>query len=225
MKNSNNILISPSIIASDLSEMGSIVTEFDSEIVDLLHMDVMDGNFVPNLTFGPGYIRNLQQHTEIPMDVHLMIEKPENSIESYTELRPWCVTIHYESTRFPGRILTLIRESGIKAGLALNPATPVEAVYDLLDCLDMVLVMSVDPGFYGQPFIMQSLSRIERLKNYLVKNGRDDILIQVDGGINTGNIASVASAGAKVIVAGSSSFKNGPVNSNVRELKKKALMQ
>ena len=159
---SKNVMISPSIIAGDLSTMGKDVAGFDPSIVDLLHLDVMDGNFVPNLTFGPGYIGNLARHTGIPLDVHLMIEKPENSLESYINLFPWCIVIHYESTRFPARCFSLVRGEGIKAGISINPATPVEAIYDLLPYCDMVLVMSVDPGFYGQAFMETAIPRIEK---------------------------------------------------------------
>ena len=149
----SNVLISPSIIAGDLSKMGEMVGSFNPEIVDYLHMDVMDGHFVPNLTYGPAYLEHLSQHSDIPMDVHLMIEEPERTINSYIPLKPWSLTIHYESTRFPARLLTLIREAGIVAGLSINPATPVEAIKDILPYADMVLIMSVDPGFYGQSFM------------------------------------------------------------------------
>lgn len=161
---SRKIMISPSIIAGGLSTIGTDVSGFDPGVIDLLHMDVMDGNFVPNLTFGPGFIKDFKKHTDIPLDVHLMIEKPENSLEKYIELKPEFIVIHYESTRFPARSLKLIRESGIKPGIALNPATPIEAVFDLSEYCDMILIMSVDPGFYGQSFMKNAVSRIARLK-------------------------------------------------------------
>jgi len=220
--NSKNVKISPSIIAGDLSTMGKDVEGFDPEAVDLLHMDVMDGNFVPNLTFGPGFIGNLGKHTKIPLDVHLMIEKPEYSLESYISLKPWCIVIHYESTRFPARCLSLIRENGIKAGISINPATPVESVFDLLPYCDIVLIMSVDPGFYGQSFMETALPRIEKLKRFIDSNNPGKISIQVDGGINMGNIGRVVAAGADIIVAGSSAFKNGDVNGNAVALKRAA---
>ena len=150
MNSDVGILLSPSIIASDLSTMGRDVSAFDPSAFDLLHLDVMDGNFVPNLTFGPGYIKALGAHTSIPLDIHLMIERPELSVERYLECAPWCVTIHYESTRFPSRLLQTIRKAGVRAGISINPATPVEAVHDLCGEVDLILVMSVDPGFYGQ---------------------------------------------------------------------------
>ena len=216
------LLISPSIIASDLSVFGENVKKIDDKVVDLLHIDVMDGNFVPNLTFGPGYAKALKNHSTIPFDVHLMIENPELSIDEYIEIKPWCITIHYESTRFPARLLKMIKEKGIKAGLSINPSTPVESVFDLLPYLDMVLIMSVEPGFYGQSFMETSLKRIKKLSHYISEENFDNIMIQVDGGINPENIKSVVDAGASVIVAGSSAFKNNEVNKNVKELKKKA---
>ena len=222
-KTTDPVLIAPSLIADDLSVMGITARSFDPAIVDLLHMDVMDGNFVPNLTFGPGYIQNLQKHVAVPLDVHLMIEKPEHSVEQYMALKPWCVTIHYESTRFPGRILSQIRNAKIIAGLALNPATPVENSFDLLPFCDIVLIMSVDPGFYGQTFMESSLERIERLAGHLKKAGYGGkIRIQVDGGITRDNISKVVKAGASIVVAGSASFRGGDVNRSVRELKESA---
>jgi ribulose-phosphate 3-epimerase len=203
--------------------MGDSVKKIDPSIIDLLHIDVMDGRFVPNLTIGPGYIKNLKTHTEIPLDIHLMIEKPGDSIKEYIDLNPWAITFHYESTRFSPRLLKVIRDSSIKAGLAVVPSTPVESVFDILPYMDMVLVMSVDPGFYGQPFMENSLSRIRRLRDFTKAEGLD-VLIQVDGGINAENIAKVVSAGADVIVAGNSAFRGGDPNSSVKELKKLALL-
>jgi len=221
----NKILVSPSIIATDLSTLGSRLNEFDPEVIDLLHMDVMDGQFVPNMTFGPGYIRDLMSHTEIPFDIHLMIETPEKSIDSFLALNPWVITIHYETTHFPIRLLKLIRDAGIRAGISLNPGTPVQALYDIIPYADMVLVMSVDPGFYGQAFLETSYSRIRTLSGFIKEQGYlHDIPIQVDGGISLQNIGDVAKSGAQIFVAGKSAFAGNSVNSNVRELKEKALL-
>lgn len=218
----NKILISPSIIASDLTTIGEQVRTFDAGIVDLLHLDVMDGNFVPNLTFGPGFISSLKKHTAIPLDVHLMIEKPERSIGEYLEIKPWVVTIHYESTRFPARILQQIRKAGVLAGISLNPATPVETIFDLLPYADMVLIMSVDPGFYGQAFMEPAIGRIRKLAAHIRSEAGLNVRIQVDGGIGPDNIARVVDAGADIIVAGNAAFKGGDVNKNVRELRARA---
>jgi ribulose-phosphate 3-epimerase len=217
LKNTGKILISPSIIASNLSAMADIARGFDKNLVELLHMDVMDGNFVPNLTFGPGYIKSLKSKVEIPMDVHLMINKPENSIDSYLELNPWVITIHYESTLFPFRLLDLIKKEGILSAIAINPATPVESIFDLLSEADMVLIMSVDPGFSGQSFIPASLKKIEKLKNFCIKENLD-CHIQVDGGVNLDNISSIVKAGADILVAGSSVFNSKDMNENVKNL-------
>jgi ribulose-phosphate 3-epimerase len=199
--------------------MGSMVKTFDKNLIDYLHVDVMDGHFVPNLTIGPGYIKNLKENTAIPLDVHLMIEKPENSVEQYMEIKPWAITIHYESTRFPVRTLNLIRSEGIIAGLTINPSTPVESIYDILEYTDMVLIMSIDPGFYGQSFLQPSFDRIRKLSDFRKNNGLNDLLIEVDGGINKDNVEKVRNAGTDIIVAGSAAFKGGDIHKNARELK------
>ncbi len=219
-----SVLISPSIIAADLATFGHDVAKLDPGVVDFLHIDVMDGCFVPNLTFGPGYIKNLISHTNIPLDVHLMIASPESSLSRYIELTPKIITIHYESTRFPIRILDQIRSSGTMAGLSFNPATPISNVVDLLPYLDMVLLMSVDPGFYGQKFLEISMRRIMELRELISKAGlSENVMIQVDGGITQENIAAVVRAGARIVVAGNAAFHNGAVNENVSKLKESAL--
>lgn len=203
--------------------MGKLASSLDPASIDLLHADVMDGRFVPNLTIGPGYIKALGSHTSIPLDVHLMIERPEDSIDSYIDCKPWCITVHYESTRFPSRLLSAIRGAGIRAGLSLNPATPVESIFDLCEYMDLALVMAVDPGFYGQAFMKAALGRIERLRGFLRQNGLEDKLaLQVDGGISRDTISDVVRAGARIIVAGSAVFGKGDPSSNARELKEVA---
>ncbi len=216
-------MISPSVIAGDLSIMGETVASLDSSVVDLLHMDVMDGHFVPNITFGPGFIKSLASHSSIPLDIHLMIEKPENSLDDYLNLGPWCTVIHYESTSFPIRCLERIKKAGSKPGITLNPSTPVESLYDILPWCEMVLIMSVEPGFAGQSFMTPALRRIEKIKSFAVKNGLENLLIEVDGGINEENIKDVVSAGAEIAVAGSSAFRGGSVNENIINLKNAAL--
>ncbi len=224
MSNNTHIQISPSIIAADLTTLGNDVANFDPAIIDLLHIDVMDGHFVPNLTFGPGYIKKLMEHTNIPLDIHLMIENPDVAIAQYLELKPRYLTIHYESTRFPIRLLSLIRNAGILAGMSVNPATPIASIKDILPYLDLVLIMSVDPGFYGQKFLDVALSKINELKDSIISLKLENhIMIQVDGGITENNIASVVRAGADIIVAGNAAFSGANVNENVMNLKKAAL--
>ncbi|HDP80069.1 MAG TPA: ribulose-phosphate 3-epimerase [Spirochaetes bacterium] len=224
MTSRDGVLISPSIIATDLSTLGTAVSSFDPGTVDLLHVDVMDGHFVPNLTIGPGYIDCLKTHTDIPLDVHLMIDNPDSAAAAYIERKPWCVTFHCESTRFPVRLLRSAAEAGIKPGLSINPATPVDTLYDLAPYCGLILVMSVEPGFYGQAFLDHSLRRIEKLREFLEQNGLGEhCLIQVDGGINERNIASVVMAGARIVVAGSAAFTGGDINKNVARLKKSAM--
>jgi len=220
----SRVRISPSIIATDLTTIGVDAAGYNPAVVDLLHVDVMDGSFVPNLTIGPGFVKSLAAHTDIPLDVHLMIERPELSVESYLALNPEIVTIHYESTRFPARLMRLIRERGAVPGVSINPATPVESVFDILPYAGLVLVMSVDPGFYGQSFMPEALRRIERLAKFLSANGLDgSVDIQVDGGINADTIAAVVRAGARIVVAGAAAFKGGDVNAAVAELKRRAI--
>ena len=214
----NKVMISPSLIAADLSNMAAIVKTFDHSVIDLLHLDVMDGNFVPNITFGASYAKALKAHTSIPLDVHLMIENPEKYVEDFAQAEPWCITFHYEATRYSARLLQKIRDLKTKSAVALNPSTPVESIFDIAVYADMILIMSVEPGFYGQKFIPGAIKRIEKLKTFL-DNNKLDTLIQIDGGINSQNIRDVVSAGVDIVVAGGSAFVNGLVNENVKEMK------
>lgn len=217
----DTVLLSPSIIATDLSLLGSTVSSFDSTSIHFLHIDVMDGNFVPNVTIGPGYIQNLKHHTSIPLDIHLMIDKPELSLMQYIECNPYFLTIHTESTRQPIRLLQQIKQAGIKAGLSINPSTPVATLFDMVEYADMILIMSVEPGFYGQKFIPASLKRIEQLHNFINANNMD-VVIEVDGGINEDTIADVVKAGARIIVAGSGVFNAHDINKQAKVLIQKA---
>jgi len=214
------IKLSPSIIATDLSNLGETIKNFDGNLIDLIHVDVMDGFFVPNLTIGPGYIKDLKKQSHIPLDVHLMIEKPEKSIDQYLALKPKYLTLHYESTNFLVRTANLIRQENISPGLAINMQTPLEAIYDLLPLFDLILIMSVDPGFYGQPFIKESLGKIERLSSFLKKEKMDHILIEVDGGLDDKNVSEVIKAGADIIVSGNYLFRENNINIQAEKLLK-----
>ena len=215
-----NPTISPSILAGDLTDMKSILKGMDPQVVDLLHIDVMDGVFVPQLSFGEKYTENVASHTAIPLDVHLMVIHPEREVPKYFALRPYNITFHREATHFPIRLAQEIRKAGIRAGIALNPATPVESLAPMLDEIDLILLMSVEPGFYGQGFIAGVMEKVAAVRMLI---GERNIILQVDGGITTGNIRDVHRAGAQSFVAGSAAFKGADVNANVRVLKHAAV--
>ena len=211
--------ISPSILAADLTDLKRILGEMDPAEVDFIHLDVMDGHFVPTLSFGEAYAAHLGRHTTIPLDVHLMVDRPEEMVPRYFDLQPHNITFHIEATNSPIRLSQLIRERGIKAGIALNPGTPVEHLSPVLDYIDLILLMSVEPGYYGQKFLPHSLGRAAALTAMI---GDRDILLEVDGGVGGGNIRELAEQGVRMAVAGSSAFSSGNVNDNVRALKQAA---
>lgn len=203
MSASNNqnsrILIAPSILAADFGKLNEEIASIEA-YVDMLHLDLMDHHFVPNLTFGPPVIACLK--TKLPMDCHLMVESPERYLEELAKLGVHSITVHWEADKHLHRTLSKIRELGMKACVALNPATPAELIKDILPMLDMVLVMSVSPGFGGQRFIDLALGKIKKLKEW-----KPDLLVQVDGGINAETAALCRQAGANILVAGSYIFK------------------
>ncbi len=214
--------ISPSILAADLTDLKSVLLAMDPAMVDYIHLDVMDGHFVPTLSFGEAYAAHIKRHTAIPLDVHLMVDRPAEHIPRYFELDPFNITFHIEATNNPIRLAQLIRERGIKAGIALNPGTPVETLLPVLDYIDLVLLMSVEPGYYGQKFLPHSLERARALAA-MTRERR--ILLEVDGGVGPGNIRALAEAGCQIFVAGSSCFAAGDVNASANELKMAAAFQ
>lgn len=213
------IKISPSILSADFSNIREDIKKVEQAGVDLLHIDVMDGCFVPNITFGQAVVKDFRKITEIPFDVHLMIDKPERYIEDFVDAGADIITIHYESTLHVHRVLQMIKSHGVKAGLALNPATPIESVKHLLDMVDMVLIMTVNPGFGGQQFIGAMKDKIKVLRHMIDESGYE-IDIQVDGGIKEANIKEVYECGANVFVAGSAVFKSDDIPATISNFRK-----
>ncbi|GAV25018.1 ribulose-phosphate 3-epimerase [Carboxydothermus islandicus] len=208
--------IAPSILNADFSNLEFILKQLEAGGVKYLHLDIMDGHFVPNLTFGPPVVKSLRAKTNLIFDVHLMVEKPESLIEPFIEAGADMITIHWESTQHPHRLLQKIKDTGKKAGIALNPATPPENLEYLLDLVDLILIMSVNPGFGGQSFINNQLTKIKKVKS-LVCKASQEILLGVDGGINLQTAPLVIGAGANFLVTGSFLFK-GDVIKNLKDL-------
>jgi len=212
------IKIAPSLLASDFSKLAEEIKELENAKADWVHLDVMDGAFVPNISFGIPVIKSIRKLTDLPFDVHLMIEDPSRYIEDFVKAGADIITIHYEADKHIDRTINYIKNFGKKVGIALNPGTPVSVLEDLISEIDMVLIMSVNPGFGGQKYIKYASEKIRKISD-MAKAKNQDLLIQVDGGIDKVNIGEVVRCGANVIVAGSSVFQNGEVNKNMSLLR------
>ena len=213
------IKIAPSILSADFSKLGEEVIKLHDAGADFIHIDVMDGEFVPNISFGMPVIKTIRNKTDKVFDVHLMINNPQRYIDDFIEAGADIITLHYESEKHLDRAIQYIKSKGIKAAVALNPATPTVVLKNIIGSLDMVLIMSVNPGFGGQSFIPYSLDKIREVKQMAIEANNEDILIQVDGGIDSNNVKDVVEAGANVIVAGSAVFKNGNIEENIKALR------
>ncbi|MEX2426588.1 MAG: ribulose-phosphate 3-epimerase [Thermomicrobiaceae bacterium] len=198
--------IAPSILTADFLRLGEQIGAVESTGVELIHLDVMDGRFVPNISFGPLVVSAVRGTTELPLDVHLMIDQPERYIDAFASAGADSISIHAEASAHCHRALQQIRDQDVAAGIAINPGTPLTAIEELLPLVDLVLVMSVNPGFGGQSFIQESLRKIKRLGAVLAEGGFGNVRIEVDGGINSDNIGPARDAGAEIFVCGSSVF-------------------
>ena len=214
------IQISPSILSADFSQLGSEIKKLEEGGADLIHVDVMDGHFVPNLTIGPPVIKNLRKYTKLPFDVHLMISPVHEYIESYANAGADIITIHPEATENLKESISLIKKFGKKVGVSLNPKTEIKTLIDEIDNIDLVLVMSVNPGFGGQKFMPEVLDKIKDLKK-IKDNNQYHFDIEVDGGINFSNSKIVLEAGANILVSGTTVFKenDGNIKANIEKLK------
>jgi ribulose-phosphate 3-epimerase len=201
-----NICIAPSILSADFSKLGSEIKEVEAGGADWIHVDVMDGHFVPNITIGPLVVAGIRPLTQLPLDVHLMIEHPDSFIPAFAKAGADYISVHAEACIHLHRSLNYIREQGVKAGVVLNPATPLSSIELVLSQVDLILLMTVNPGFGGQPFIPEMLPKIKQLKKMLVERGLDHVHVQVDGGINEETAQLVSQAGANVLVAGQAVF-------------------
>jgi ribulose-phosphate 3-epimerase len=214
------IRLAPSILSADFAKLGAEVRAMEAAGADYIHVDVMDGHFVPNITIGPGVVRALRPHTKLPLDVHLMISPVDPFVKDFADAGADILTVHPEAGAHVHRTIQLIKSLGKKAGISINPGTPVEAIDPVLDMVDLVLVMSVNPGFGGQSFIEGALDKIARLRARIDATGRA-IDLQVDGGVNDKTAPLVRAAGADVLVAGTAGFAGGPAHyaDNLRRLR------
>jgi ribulose-phosphate 3-epimerase len=201
----SRVRIAPSLLAADFARLADALAMAEEGGADLVHVDVMDGHFVPNLTIGPPVVASLRKATRLPLDVHLMIDNPEETLDRYLDAGGDWISVHVEATRHLQRCLDAIRRGGAKAGAVLNPATPCSALSDCWEDLDYAVVMSVNPGRGGQPFLRHAIDKVRRLRQDALE-ARSDVPIEVDGGVDAGNAGDLVAAGAEILVAGTSVY-------------------
>jgi ribulose-phosphate 3-epimerase len=217
------IHIAPSILSADFTRLGDEIRAVERGGAGLIHMDVMDGHFVPNITIGPLVVKAARRVTELPLDCHLMITDPDRYIQDFSRAGASMISVHVEAVVHLHRTVTLIKDQGCKAGVAINPATPLVDLEEILPFVDYCLVMSVNPGFGGQSFIRTSLDKISRLRDMIEARGLK-VQIEVDGGIDSDNVAAVVQSGARWIVAGTAVFGRGEAEESTRALRAKAML-
>lgn len=220
---SDKILIAPSLLSADFGRLCEEIAIVEKDGADIIHLDIMDGHFVPNITFGPPVVAKLRGCTDLPFDAHLMIDNPDQYIEPFIDAGVNMISVHLESPGHLQRTLGFIRHLGAKAGVVLNPATSIEGLRYILNDIDYVLIMSVNPGFGGQTFIPASIQKLRDLSNMLYEAGKP-IPIQLDGGVGPENTAEVTSAGARILVAGSAIFGNPPYKEVIDRMRKAAVV-
>jgi len=210
--------LSPSILSADFANLERDIKALEEENIKYLHVDVMDGHFVPNITIGPVVVSSIRKKTDMILDVHLMIENPDRYVDVFCDAGADILTVHYEATNHIHGVVQSIKKRGVKAGIAINPGTPLNVLEEILPDVDLVLIMSVNPGFGGQDFILNSLEKIAYIKE-VNKQLNLDIIIEVDGGIKEHNVMDVVEAGVNLVVAGSAIFNDKTIKENVNKFK------
>ena len=212
------IKLAPSILDADFTCLERELRTIESGGADLIHLDIMDGNFVPNISFGPRIVESIKRKTSIPLEVHLMVEKPENHIKSFINAGGDIIIVHYETSKHLDRLISTLNEFDVKSGIALIPATPLSVIEYLIDKIDVLLLMTVNPGFGGQKFIPEMVSKIEKARK-IIDNQKKSISLAVDGGINLDNISNLVKVGVDIIVVGQIIFKSENPEMTIRKIK------
>lgn len=210
--------LAPSILDVDFTFLERELKTLESGGADLIHLDIMDGNFVPNISFGPKIVESIKSKTSLPLEVHLMVERPENHIKSFIDAGGDIIIVHYETSKHLDRLIQTINEADVKSGIALNPATPLNVIEYLINKIDFLLLMTVNPGFGGQKFIPEMFGKIEKARK-IIDNQKKSISLEVDGGINFNNISKVIEAGAEIIVVGQIISKSANPEETIKKIK------